>query len=208
MREQLLTGLDQLSIEYTEQKIDLCLSYIHLLLKWNKAFNLTAITQPKKMVSHLLLDSLSLLPHLEDKQFILDVGTGAGLPGVPLAIFMPDAKWVLCDSNGKKTRFIQQACAELKLTNISVENKRIEDYHHEQSFDAILSKAYASLSDFVSSTRHLCGAETVLMTLKTGLQAQEKQAADEYLEHLQLNEQFLTVPGVNETRSIVTLTSI
>lgn len=207
MKKQLSDGLKKLNIEFNDSQIRLCLKYIQLLIKWNKAFNLTAIRQPKKMVSHLLLDSLSLLPYLEDKQKIMDVGSGAGLPGLPLAIFMPKTDWVLCDSNGKKTRFIRQACAELGLKNISVENKRIEDYHHAQSFDVILSKAYASLSDFVQSTRHLCSAQTILLTLKTGLQEQQKKGAYLSQHHLHLEEIFLMVPGIDEPRSIVTIKS-
>ena len=140
MRDQLVKGLEKLEPPFEAPQIDLCLAYCQLLLKWNKAFNLTAIKQPNKMVAYLLLDSLSLLPHLVGKNELMDVGTGAGLPGVPLAIFMRDAHWVLCDSNGKKTRFIQQACAELGLTNISVVNTRVEDYHHEKSFDVINDK--------------------------------------------------------------------
>lgn len=208
MREQLTKGLEKLDIEYTTDKIDQCLAYIQLLLKWNKAFNLTAITQAKKMVPHLLLDSLSLLPYVADKKEILDVGTGAGLPGLPLAIFMPDTSWVLCDSNGKKTRFIRQVCAELGLKNISVENKRIEAYHHPRSIDVILSRAYASLADFIQSTQHLCSSETVLIALKSGLQAAEKEAVGERCKQVHLEEAFIAVPGITETRSIVTIKNI
>ncbi len=206
MREQLCEGLDKLNIEYETRQIDLCLAYTQLLLKWNKAFNLTAVKQPKKMVSHLLLDSLSALPFIEKQQQIMDVGTGAGLPGIPLAIFMPDTQWLLCDSNGKKTRFIRQACAELGLKNITVENNRVEDYHHAVTFDVILSKAYASLSDFVNTTQHLCTESTLLITWKSGLQAQEKQ--DVCLDGKHLEETFLTVPGINEPRSIVTIKNL
>jgi 16S rRNA (guanine527-N7)-methyltransferase len=205
MREQLCKGLEKLNIAFNVGQIDLCLAYIQLLLKWNKAFNLTAVTQPKKMVPYLLLDSLSLLPYLEGKKEVMDVGTGAGLPGVPLAIFMPDTNWVLCDSNGKKTRFIRQACAELGLKNITVVNQRVEDYHHEQPLDVILSKAYASLSDFVQSTQHLCSDQTILMTLKSGLSKLERRDTDLNKKHL--DEVFLSVPGINEPRSIVTIKS-
>ncbi len=205
MREQLCHGLEQLKITYNTEQIDLCLAYIRLLLRWNKAFNLTAIKQPEQMVSHLLLDSLSVLPWVHNDKYLLDVGTGAGLPGIPLAIFMPQAQWVLCDSNGKKTRFITQVCAELGLQNISVENKRVEDYHPPQLFDVILSKAYASLSDFVKSTQHLCAKQTVLITLKSGLSLHEKQEANLAGKHL--DEVFLNIPGINEPRSIVTIKS-
>ncbi|MBL7004275.1 MAG: 16S rRNA (guanine(527)-N(7))-methyltransferase RsmG [Gammaproteobacteria bacterium] len=200
MREQLTKGLDILKIEYDESKIDLCMAYCQLLLKWNKSFNLTAIKQPKQMVSHLLLDSLSILPFVQGKKRLLDVGSGAGLPGVPLAIFMPASEWVLCDSNGKKTRFIQQASAELGLKNISVVNSRVQDYH-QQTFEVILSKAYASLADFVQSVNHLCTQDTVLLTLKSGLDALEKKQANVPESHIE--EVFLSVPGVQESRSVV-----
>lgn len=203
MRDQLVKGLDALGIAYEENQVDLCLAYAQLLIKWNKSFNLTAIKQPNKIVSYLLLDSLSVLPHLKAPSSVMDVGTGAGLPGVPLAIFTPQTQWVLCDSNGKKTRFVLQVCAELGLKNISVENKRVEDYHREQPFDVIISKAYASLFDFLTSATHLCDEKTCFMTLKSGLPKKEKKAVNK--QNYQLDECFLTVPGISEPRSIVTI---
>lgn len=203
MRDLLEKGLSDLSIRATQQQVEQCLDYCHLLLKWNKSFNLTAIRKPNQIITHLIIDSLSVLPWLKGAKQAIDVGTGAGLPGVPLAIMLPELKWVLCDSNGKKTRFIQQACAELGIKNISVENLRVQDYYPTSPFDVIVSKAYASLSDFEASVHHLVSKNTQLLTFKSGLSADECQHIES--DNYRIEETFITVPGVSEPRSIVCL---
>ena len=119
------------------------LNYLALLQQWNKVFNLTAITDPREMVYLHIIDSLAIQPFLNGKRF-LDVGSGAGLPGIPLAIIHPDQHWVLLDKNNKKTRFITQACAELRLTNVEAVHARCEDFKPTQCFDNIVARAFAT----------------------------------------------------------------
>jgi 16S rRNA (guanine527-N7)-methyltransferase len=139
---------------------DKLLRYLELLAKWNRVYNLTAITQPQQMLTHHLLDSLAIVPALESvlaarsTQEILDVGSGAGLPGIPLAIVRPEWSMTLIDSNGKKTAFIQQAAAELVLPNIRVLTGRVEQCSGTQ-FDVIVCRAFSSLRDLVLRTRAL-----------------------------------------------------
>ena len=147
--------------------------YIQLIARWNKTFNLTAIRDVEDMVSKHLLDSLVIQPYVEGKT-VLDVGSGAGLPGIPLAITSPDKRFVLLDSNGKKTRFLTQAKIELKLDNVEVVHSRVEEYRPDLAadraaagpFDVIISRAYASTNDILSSTEHLQGPNTRILVMQ------------------------------------------
>ena len=154
----LKTGLKKLNLELSEDKIDLLLAYHALLVKWNKAYNLTAVRDPEEMISRHLLDSLSIIPHVKGGR-ILDVGTGPGLPGIPLAICFPEKELVLLDSNGKKTRFLTQAKIELKLNNMTPVQARIESFDKPaiapEGFDSITSRAFATLKDMVDGSIHL-----------------------------------------------------
>ena len=123
--------------------------YLELLQRWNKVYNLTAVRDPAQMLTLHLWDSLSVVPFIA-AEHCLDVGSGAGLPGIPLAIMRPQQQFTLLDTNGKKTRFIQQAALELGLTNLNVVQKRVEQWQPEQQFAAIISRAFASLADFVT----------------------------------------------------------
>lgn len=153
-RAQLVDGLAQMQIEQPPARQQQLLDYLALLVKWNKVFNLTAIRDPAEMVSRQLLDSLSILSWVRGPR-VLDVGTGAGLPGIPLAIVRPDIEFTLLDSNGKKTRFVQQAAAELGLANVAVRKERIENLDDPQGFNDITSRAFAALVDFVEASTHL-----------------------------------------------------
>ncbi|MCK5394858.1 MAG: 16S rRNA (guanine(527)-N(7))-methyltransferase RsmG [Gammaproteobacteria bacterium] len=144
--------------------------YIQLIARWNKTFNLTAIRDVEEMVSKHLLDSLVVQPFVEGS-LILDVGSGAGLPGIPFAITSPDKHFVLIDSNGKKTRFLTQAKIELKLDNVEVIHQRVEDYQpivdgHRIYFDVITARAYATTDDILSSTAHLQTADTCILVMQ------------------------------------------
>jgi 16S rRNA (guanine527-N7)-methyltransferase len=128
--------------------------FLELISKWNRIFNLTAITKPRDMVYLHLIDSLIIHPYLQG-EYCLDVGSGAGLPGIPLAILYPQKKWALLDKNNKKTRFLTQVVSDLNLANVQIIHKRCEDFHPEQCFDTILSRAFGAISLFVETTTHL-----------------------------------------------------
>lgn len=154
----LKTGLKKLNLELSDDKIELLLAYHGLLVKWNKAYNLTAVRDPEEMIRRHLLDSLSIIPHITG-DVIMDVGTGPGLPGIPMSICYPEKQFVLLDSNGKKTRFLTQAKIELKLENMTPVQARIESYEFPaiapNGFDAITSRAFATLKDMVDGSIHL-----------------------------------------------------
>ncbi|UCH41072.1 MAG: 16S rRNA (guanine(527)-N(7))-methyltransferase RsmG [Gammaproteobacteria bacterium] len=203
---ELRAGCGELGISLQQSQYDRLLEYLQLLSKWNQLYNLTAITQPQKMLSHHLLDSLSLMPFLLNANKILDVGSGAGLPGIPLAIAMPETIWVMLDSNARKTRFIRQAIAHCGLQNAQVVQSRVQDYHAPDSLDFIVSRAYAPLAEFCNSVAHLLGPKTRLLTMKTGLRPEEAQQLDN--DSFLIEEEMITVPGIRETRSLVTITPV
>ena len=153
-RQQLENGLIAIEYPLSDEKIEILLSYHQLLIKWNKAYNLTAVRDPIAMISRHLLDSLTIDPFLTGQRFI-DVGTGAGLPGIILAIIFPEREFHLLDSNGKKTRFLFQVKTELGLSNVTVHHCRVEKHHPEQIYDGVLSRAFATLSDMVDGSQHL-----------------------------------------------------
>lgn len=201
-REQLCSGLQQLSLTLDETQVDQLLAYLALLVKWNRAFNLTAIRDANEMVAKHLLDSLSIAPLIQGQRF-LDVGTGAGLPGIPLAICFPQKQFELLDSNGKKTRFLQQAVAELALTNCVVHRNRIESCGLSASFDGILSRAFASLADMADACGPLLNARGALLAMKG-------QYPDEELSRLPKpyivkGSHALTVPGLAGERHLLIL---
>ena len=203
---ELRAGSEELGISLQQSQYDQLLEYLRLLAKWNQVYNLTAITEPRKMLSHHLLDSLSLMPSLLQANKVLDVGSGAGLPGIPLAIAMPSTIWIMLDSNARKTRFIRQAIAHCGLRNAQVVQSRVQDYHAPDSLDFIVSRAYAPLADFCDSVTHLLTPNTRLLTMKTGLKRQEAQQLD--TDRFEFEEETLTVPGIGETRSLVTITPL
>jgi len=164
-RKILVSGLESLNLFLSADKIEQLLDFIKLIEKWNKAYNLTAIRNREDMVRLHLLDSLTIVPFIEGKS-VIDIGTGAGLPGIPLAIYFPEIAFTLLDSNAKKTRFVQQAILELKLKNVSVCHNRVQQYHPEKSFDMVITRAFASLSDIVELTAHLLSKDGVLLAMK------------------------------------------
>ena len=170
LRQQLEFGLKQMGLHYSVEAQQKLVHYIQLIARWNKTFNLTAIRDVEEMVSKHLLDSLVVQPYIEGS-IILDVGSGAGLPGIPFAITSPDKHFVLIDSNGKKTRFLTQAKIDLKLDNVEVINQRVEEYqpvHHGLRiyFDVITARAYASTDDILSSTSHLQTEDTLILVMQ------------------------------------------
>ena len=181
--------------------------YIQLIARWNKTFNLTAIRDVEEMVSKHLLDSLVVQPYLEGKT-VLDVGSGAGLPGIPFAITSPEKRFVLIDSNGKKTRFLMQAKIDLKLDNVEVIHQRVEDYRpvadgHRIYFDVITARAYATTDDILYSTAHLQSDSTSILVMQGKLD--QRIESDKY----QLIESHvLDVYGLDAERHLLELKKI
>ncbi|MDP2806125.1 MAG: 16S rRNA (guanine(527)-N(7))-methyltransferase RsmG [Gallionellaceae bacterium] len=154
LTQDLSTGIGQLGLAVTPEEQQKLLDYLVLLHKWNKVYNLTAIRQQEQMVSNHLLDSLAVVQYLWPTRW-LDVGCGAGLPGLVIAIVRPEWSFTLLDSNSKKTSFVQQAVIELGLNNVEVYCGRVEEFNVVNKFDGITSRAFTEAADFVFSTRHL-----------------------------------------------------
>jgi len=195
----LRSGVSELGLTLSEEAIDKLLAYLALLHKWNKVYNLTAIRDKSEMVSHHLLDSLAVLPHLWKGRW-LDVGCGGGMPGLVLAIAEPDWEFTLLDSNTKKTSFVQQAVIELGLGNVSVYSGRVEQWVPNYKFDGIVSRAFAELGDFLQLTRHLLAPDGHWAAMK-GQPEPELGAipADCEIERVIT----LYVPGLSAARSLV-----
>ena len=191
LRQQLEYGLQQMGLFYAVEMQQKLVHYIQLIARWNKTFNLTAIRDVEQMVSKHLLDSLAVQPFLEGS-LILDVGSGAGLPGIPLAITSPDKHFVLLDTNGKKTRFLTQAKIDLKLDNVEVIHQRVQDFQpmidgHRIYFDVITARAYAAVDDVLSSTLHLQNEDTRILVMQGKLDEQFNQQQHRLLESLSLD---------------------
>lgn len=199
--EDLEQGSASLGLNLSSSTQKKLLDYLRLLQKWNKTYNLTAIRQAEQMVSHHLLDSLAVLPHLWPGRW-LDVGCGAGLPGLVLAIAQPDWKFVLLDSNSKKTSFVQQAIIELELTNVSVTCCRVEEFPPKEKFDGIISRAFAETAGFVNLTRHLLAENGRWVAMKgTPDQELESLPGDVVVEQVIP----LRIPGLDAARCLVVL---
>ncbi|WP_417439876.1 16S rRNA (guanine(527)-N(7))-methyltransferase RsmG [Idiomarina abyssalis] len=200
MKEQLKELLEQAQLTLSESQIDQQLALVGLLDKWNKAYNLTSVRNPKDMLTRHIMDSLAVRQYLQGQRFI-DVGTGPGLPGLPLAIAEPDKEFVLLDSLGKRIRFIRQVCHELKLTNVTPVQARVEDYQDEKKFDGVISRAFASLNDMLSWCEHLPSDKGRFYALK-GLYPQ--QELDELSANYKTESiEQINVPGIDASRHIV-----
>ena len=165
-------GCDSMGLALDSAQLHSLCSYIKLLEKWNKAYNLTAVRDPLEMVTYHLLDSLAIVPWHRGQRSI-DVGTGAGLPGIPLSIALPDREFCLLDSNGKKTRFLVQVAAELGLKNVTVFQQRAQHVVDKAGFDMVLSRAFASLGDMLEHTEHLLAADGRWLAMKGVYPAEE-----------------------------------
>lgn len=163
--EILKKGLHELHLNMTDHALQKLVAFFHLLEKWNRTYNLTAITDLKEMVIQHGLDSLAVAPYIKGQR-ILDVGTGAGFPGIPLALCYPEKHFVLLDSNGKKVRFLVQAKIELQITNIEPVQSRAETFHTESCFDVIISRAVGTARELVEQTQHLCCPKGEFLLMK------------------------------------------
>ena len=164
-RRQLDRGLAEMQLHASRGQRDQLLGYLGLLARWNRSYNLTAVRDPGLMVRRQLLDSLSILPWL-DQGPVLDVGTGAGLPGIPLSILRSELNFSLLDSNGKKTRFVSQVTGELGLANVEVIKHRAEQLERPQHYACIISRAFATLAEMVNMTTHLLAPDGCWLAMK------------------------------------------
>jgi len=196
-------GLQLLDIEYDENQLQALLQFIKLIEKWNKSYNLTAVRERDEMARLHILDSLTVLPFIHGNR-VADIGTGAGLPGIPLAIFLPDVEFVLVDSNSKKTRFVQQAILELKLNNVTVVHSRVENFQPDSLFSSVMMRAFASLQDIMQLSKHLIGPQGVLLAMKG------HRPDDEEIETLSVPYSVvpLNVPGVEAERCLIRIEGV
>jgi 16S rRNA (guanine527-N7)-methyltransferase len=201
---QLRRGLKALELELTSQQCDELIDFIDLLTKWNRVYNLTAIRDRQLSVSAHLLDCLAVAPYLTGRR-VLDVGSGAGLPGIPLAIARPEWDFVLLDSNQKKAAFLRQAVAELQVKNANVTCERVETWRPVQRFDTIICRALTSLTDFVNLSKHLLAPGGTFAAMKGAHPDEEiAQLSAEYRVKQVLP---LAIPELNAERHLVLIES-
>ena len=200
LETMLADGARALGIDLSAAQQQKLLDYVGLLNKWNKAYNLTAVREPTEMVVRHLLDSLSVLPYVQATE-IIDVGTGAGIPGIPLAIALPSLKVTLLDSNGKKTRFARQAALELGLTNVEVVQARAEQYRNASP--QVISRAFASLPDMLEVAGPLLAPGGRMLAMKAALTDVEMAGVRAPWQAQRIT---LKVPGLDERRQLIILT--
>ncbi len=198
--QQLQKMLALTDLEITELQQKQLVQLVELLNKWNKAYNLTSVRDPNQMLVKHIMDSIVVSPHLQGQRLI-DVGTGPGLPGLPLAILNPDKKFVLLDSLGKRLRFIRQAVLALGLKNVEFVQSRVEEYQPEEKFDVVLSRAFASLQDMLFWCKHLPNENGHFLALKGQLPEQEIAALDKQFEFIESIP--LHVPNLEGERCLV-----
>ena len=203
----LSTGLHQLNLAQPldDKQQAMLIRYVELLNKWNKSYNLTAVRKPEQMITRHLLDSLSICPNLRGK-YILDVGTGAGLPGIPLAIAFPNRQFTLLDSNNKKTRFVTQAVSELELSNVDVVQSRVENFQSVELFDTIITRAYSAIGDMVEQTAHLLAGDGIFLAMK-GINpiAEIDELPKNYAV---IENHVIKVPGLDEKRHLLEIKTV
>jgi 16S rRNA (guanine527-N7)-methyltransferase len=195
--QQLISATDLVITSAQEQQL---IALVAMLHKWNKAYNLTSVRDPQEMLVRHILDSLVVSPYLHGDH-IIDVGTGPGLPGLPLAICNPDKQFVLLDSLGKRINFIRQVIHELKLTNVTPVLARVQDYQPNQGFSSVISRAFASLADMLSWCHHLPSADGRFIALKG--QPTEEELATVALPYTVKGVYALHVPELNAARHVV-----
>ncbi len=193
------TALDSLGLTATGQQQAQLFHYLALMLRWNRSYNLTAITEPREMVARHLIDSLSVLPHLGGVRY-LDAGTGPGLPGVPLAILRPEWAFDLLDGNGKRVRFLNEVRRKLKLGNINPLHLRLEAYEPSGQIDGVLARALAPLDQLVDWMQFLLDRGVPLLAMKGDLSESERLAVPAPY-NVEVTE--LKVPGLHAQRCLV-----
>jgi len=198
--------LNQSAISLTDQQKQQLVAYVELLDKWNKAYNLTSVRDPQQMIVRHIMDSIVVAPYLQGRRFI-DVGTGPGLPGIPLSIVMPEAEFTLLDSLGKRVRFLKQVQHELKLENIVPVQSRVEEFSASPPFDGVISRAFASINDMLHWCKHLpAEGHGRFYALKGQYPAEECESLPSNIE-IDTSHR-LVVPQLDEERHLVILKKI
>lgn len=203
MLETLKQLVAETSLQLTEQQLQQCVAYVQLLHKWNSAYNLTSVRDPKEMLIKHVMDSLVIAPFLTGQRFI-DVGTGPGLPGVLLAIYYPDRHFTLLDSLGKRIRFLNQVKLQLGLSNITPLQSRVELHQPEQGYDGVISRAFASMNDMLQWCRHLPASNGRFFAMKGAAVQEEIAALVDFVKVAAIEP--LTVPQLQAERHLVILT--
>lgn len=190
-------ALSQLQLSMPEEAQVKAMAYLEQLKKWNRAYNLTAIKSLSQMITHHLLDSLAIAPFVRGER-VIDVGTGAGLPGIPLALYFPEKQFTLLDSCGKKTRFLTQIKSDLKIHNIEIVSDRFENYHPAESFDVIIFRAVKSIPEMIQKTKHLLSETGQYLAMKATHPAAELNDLS-----YPYTEEMLSIPGMNAERRLI-----
>ncbi|AIU68250.1 16S rRNA (guanine(527)-N(7))-methyltransferase RsmG [Vibrio coralliilyticus] len=203
LRTELDALIAQTKLEVSDNQRDQLVGYVEMLNKWNKAYNLTSVRDPSDMLVKHILDSIVVSSHLQGQRFI-DVGTGPGLPGIPLSIMNPDKEFYLLDSLGKRIRFIKQVLHELKIDNVTPIQSRVEEFQPQDKFDGVLSRAFASMVDMVEWCHHLPKAQTgCFMALKGQLPQDEIDQLPDWCSVTDIKA--LQVPELEGERHLVIL---
>lgn len=205
LKQRLQQGAQRMAVSLTESQIDALIGYLLLFDKWNKAYNLSAVRDIEQMLSRHLLDSLSVVPYIDADNYI-DVGTGGGLPGIPLAIMFPEKRFTLLDSNGKKSRFQFQAVTELQLANVTVHNGRVEEFRPDELFDGVISRAFASLKDMTDGCQHLLKEDGRFLAMK-GIYPEDELS--DLGKHYKVSASYpLQVPDEDGERHLLIITAV
>ena len=200
LKNLLAEGVAEIGIEIDDQHRRALLGYLSLLKRWNRVYNLTTVKSDADFVTRHLLDSLSVVPYLHGRK-IIDIGSGAGLPGIPVALACPDLEVTLLDSNAKRCRFLRQVQAQLKLQNVIIVQQRAEKFHPHEKFDSLLSRAFSHLSSFIACSGHLLADGGQLLAMKgqwSGEESAEMVLGFRVEDVIKLN-----VPGLPEQRHLV-----
>lgn len=193
-------GLEQMDLTLSVETQTKLLEFISLLEKWNRIYNLTAVRDPQQMLTHHILDSLAIRPYISGPR-VLDIGSGAGLPGIPLAMTRPDLEFVLLDANAKKTRFMIQAIGTLGLNNIEVVHARVEKYRPERKFDTLIARAFAGMAEILAATAHLGNPHSEFLAMKGVYPQSELDLLPSNFTVTEIHK--LHIPGLDAKRHLV-----
>lgn len=198
IRSRLEEGAQKLAVALTESQFDLLLAYLTMIQKWNKAYNLVGTSNADELVQKHLLDSISIVPHIKNPP-VLDVGSGAGLPGIPLAICLPDISFTLLDSNGKKARFMRQVVMDLKLTNVEIVQIRVENYQPSEAPKTVLARAFAPVDKALHMLCEVCAPQGQVQ-LMLGTKPDELPVVSG-VNDVQVHS--VTIPGLDSQRHLL-----